>query len=237
LAVTVTVAVTVAVAVTVTVTVTVTVKVTVTIDTAGAVVAGGSFCYAHLSDQHTDPKPAEGGSTTLVAWVRVEGYSRTLLGAASAGIDRTEPMTRRMELMDFSGQPFWGFHLRSRSIYRRGERVRGGRGRGPDEFELSCTLRLTIDSSAGTLSIAIAGGDDLGVVVDQLPTDEPLHLAVGTCDHRCRVTLLESDPTGTAELCIRCARVRVFLHAFALHSCLCVWGCMQTQTHTQNKHT
>jgi hypothetical protein len=178
-----------------------------TIDAAGAVVAGNSYGIAHLSDQHTDPKPA-GGSTTLVAWVRVEGCNDVRLGAATAGIDRTTGM-------DSPGQPFWGFRLLNRSVYRPGKRVRDGRGAGPDEFELPCTLRLTIDSIAGTLSVAIVGGDDLGVVVDQLPTDEPLHLAVGTYVRACRITLLDGEPTGTAELCIG----RVFACLFA---CTCI---------------
>ena len=143
-----------------------------------------------LSHQHTDP---DGGSPTLLAWVQVEGHNGVRLGAATAGIDRSRGMAD-----SFGGpQPSWGIALGYRDVFRRGEWVEGGgREAGPDKFPVPCVLRVTIDSGAGTLSVAIAGGEDLGVVVDQLPTNEQLHLAVGTFHDDCRVTLLDGEPTG-----------------------------------------
>jgi hypothetical protein len=166
-----------------------------TIDATGAVVSGDSYARPHLSGQSTDP--SGGGSPTLVAWVQVEGSDDVRLGAGTAGIDRARRMVVDLwDRIDGGPQPSWGVELWDRYVFRRGECVWNGREAGPDSFPVPCVLRVAVDSSAGTLSFAIAGGNDLGVVVDQLPTDEPLHLAVGTAKPRCMVTLLDGEPTG-----------------------------------------
>ena len=163
-----------------------------TIDATGAVFSGDSYDHAQLSGQSTDPDGSSadgGGSPSLVAWVQVEGSYSVLLGAATAGIDRTEHLVG-------GPQPSWGVILRNRGVFHGSEWVGDGREAGPDRFSDSCVLRVAIDSGAGTLSISIVGGDDLGVVIDQLPNDEPLHLAVATDSGDCRVTLLDGESIG-----------------------------------------
>ena len=59
------------------------------------------------------------------------------------------------------------------------------------------TLAVTVDSASGTLAVRIVGGEDLGIVIDSLPKQERLHLAVGTYDDSCKITLLsEGDVAG-----------------------------------------
>ena len=41
----------------------------------------------------------------------------------------------------------------------------------------------------------LIGFEDFGVIIDSLPTDEPLHLAVGTGKKECRITLLSPEET------------------------------------------
>ena len=150
--------------------------------------------------------------STLVAFVRVEGSNCALLGAATAALDR-------VEVMDECGQPFWGcrldiccdeYHLEIKDldtnfasavaagrVAKKAERCAPGRQKAV--FPVPCVVRVTIDGGAGTLSMSIVGGEDLGVVVSGLPTDVALHLAAGTGEDSSfspvwpRLTLLDGE--------------------------------------------
>ena len=71
--------------------------------------------------------------------------------------------------------------------------MKNGRTSGPRAFPVPCTLEVTVNSANGTLALRVVGGEDLGVVIDTLPKQEPLHLAVGTGSGSCKVTLLTSE--------------------------------------------
>ena len=80
----------------------------------------------------------------------------------------------------------WSCYLHHRDIYRAGQVEEGRRKRGPEEFPVPCTFDVTIDANRGTLSLAVVGGEDPGVVVDGLPTNASPLLVVGTFDEVCR---------------------------------------------------
>jgi hypothetical protein len=118
-----------------------------------------------------------------------------LLGAATPDLDVDVRMQKNKKV--------WCFGTRSRWMFLAGTKVGpNGRKGGPSEFPVeednSCSIVISVDSAVGTLSVKIVGGDDLGVVIDSLPKNEKLHLAVGTGKPECKVTLL--PPNSDAQL-------------------------------------
>jgi hypothetical protein len=109
-----------------------------------------------------------------------------------------------------SNEHIWCFCANNRKTYAAGTRMVEGRLGGPGTFEVPFTLEVTVDAAAGTLAVAVISGKgkewnnetkqyseakdwsgcDLGVVIHGVPADAPLHLAVGTNDDSCKVTLL-----------------------------------------------
>lgn len=144
---------------------------------------GDTHGYPFLSEKGCPP----GGE--MVYRVGVEGSNAVVLGAM-----RYPPAgTTNLEEWMCNSKDAWCCDLCSRYIFLAGKKVKGGRTAGPDEFTVPCTLDVTVNAKEGTLALAVVGGIDMGVVIRGMPTDAPLHLAVGTYDGSCKVTLLARE--------------------------------------------
>ena len=141
---------------------------------------GDTYYYAYLSEKYC-PVGEE-----VKYYVKVDGSNYVLLAAATSDLDLDVNMSFNKRV--------WGCWLCYRYIFLAGEISGDGRTAGPVEFPVPCTLEVTVNSANGTLALRIVGGEDLGVVIDTLPKQQPLHLAVGTGDDECKVTLLASEP-------------------------------------------
>ena len=93
----------------------------------------------------------------------------------------------------FNSKDAWCCYLWDRYISLVGKWVEDGRTAGSDEFTVPCTLNVTVNAKEGTLALAVVGEIDMGVVIRDIPTDAPLHLAVGTRDDSCKVALLARE--------------------------------------------
>ena len=109
-----------------------------------------------------------------------------------------------------SYENLWCFLPNNRKTYLAGTRLSEGRAAGPGTFEVPFTLDVTVDAGAGTLAVAVVDGKgkdwkgstksygettdwsgrDLGMVIQGMKTDAPIHLAVGTNNDACQMTLL-----------------------------------------------
>jgi hypothetical protein len=90
--------------------------------------------------------------------VKIEGSNRVRLGAATPDLDLDV-------IMGGTGR-VWCCYLYSRDIFLAWEIADAGRRAGPDIFPVPCALEITVNSANGTLALHIAGGEDLGVVID-----------------------------------------------------------------------
>ena len=120
--------------------------------------------------------------------VKVEDSNIVMLGAMRNSEAGCMDLEKQMQYNENA----WCFSLCHRLTYIMGNQVNGGRKAGPEEFPVPVTLDITIDASAGTIAAAVVGGEDLGIIISGVKTDSPLHLAVGTGNGACKVTLLEA---------------------------------------------
>jgi len=142
--------------------------------------SGDSGAFAYLSENYCRV------GQEMKYYVKVEGSNYVSLGAATPDLD--------LDVAMFKNKRVWYCNLYNRNIYLAGKPVRGGRRAGYDDFVVPCTLEVTVNSANGTLALCVVGGGDLGVVIDAtLPKQQPLHLVVGSCDQRCKVTLLTPE--------------------------------------------
>jgi hypothetical protein len=152
------------------------------------------------------------GNRVITFRVLVDGNNAVYLGVMrnhpAEGVD----LERGVFYNEAAGnnENLWCFCLNNRKTYSAGKRVVEGRTAGPGTFETPLTLDIAVDASAGTVAVVVVSGKgkewdnqtkqygeikdwsghDLGVVVRGVQTGAPLHLAVGTHDDRCKVTLL-----------------------------------------------
>jgi hypothetical protein len=141
--------------------------------------SGFTGCDPYLSDAACPP------GEEMICRMLVEGDNNVFLGAMRnvEGMDLNEQMHYNEDV--------WCVFLGTRSTYLAGRGVSDGRTAGPEQFPVPVTLDVTINASDGTIAVAIVDGEDLGVVITSMETEAPLHLAVGTHDSRCKVTLLD----------------------------------------------
>ena len=121
--------------------------------------------------------------------VRVGGSNYVRLGAMRyppAGTTNLE------EGMDES-KDAWCCYIRTRHICLAGQDEYHGRMAGPGAFTVPCTLDVTVNAKEGTLALAVVGRIGICVVIRGMPTDAPLHLAVGTGNRSCKVTLMACE--------------------------------------------